>query len=109
MAVYAIVKGFERWFPTVQPMGKKAGYWAYADAFNAGETDIAAAVRELFQPLKGRAVESWVLQAPKRTAGRPDRPMERQGKKDVNVFTTNPKLGGNHDCAVNRSPEPSRA
>jgi transposase InsO family protein len=89
---YSIVKSWERWFPTVQPMGKKASYWAYADAFNANDTDIAAAVREQFQPLKGRSVESWVLAHVKDgLAGLIDH-WDGKAKKDVNVFTSNPKL-----------------
>ena len=40
---YAIVKGWEHWFPTVQPMGKNASFLVYAGAFNANEVNFSAA------------------------------------------------------------------
>lgn len=89
---YAIVKSWEGWFPTVQPMGKKASYWGYADAFNAGETDIAAAVREQFAPLNGRSVQRWVgLYDKQGLTGLIDK-WDGKAQKDVNVFTKNPAL-----------------
>lgn len=89
---YAIVKSWEGWFPNVQPMGRKLSYWAYADAFNAGTTDIEATVKAQFAPLKGRSVENWVLTYAKEgLIGLADH-WDGKAKKDVNVFTSNPTL-----------------
>lgn len=89
---YAVVKGWERWFPSVQPMGKNASFVAYADAFNANEVEFNAAVREKFQPISSRSIQRWVLLHEKDgMAGLIDR---KDGKlqRDVNVFTKNPPL-----------------
>lgn len=89
---YAIVKSWESWFATVQPLGKKQSYWAYAEVFNAGQAPIAAAVHEMFAPLTGRAVESWALKYSKEgLTGLIDK-WDGKAKKDVNIFTSNPLL-----------------
>lgn len=89
---YAVVKSWEGWFPTVQPMGKKQSYWAYAEAFNAGHAPIEEAVRSALMPLQGRSVEAWVLKFNKDgLTGLIDK-WDGKSKKDVNVFTKNPAL-----------------
>jgi transposase InsO family protein len=87
-----IVMGWESWFCSKQPMGKKQSYWAYAEAFNARETPISAAIWEQFQPLKGRSVESWALSYAKQGAGALLDKWDGKAKKDVNVFTKNASL-----------------
>lgn len=89
---YTIVKNWESWFATVQPMGKKQSYWSYADAFNAGETAISAAIREQFAPVSGASIQRWVLKFEKEgMAGLIDH-WDGKARKDVNVITKNPKL-----------------
>lgn len=89
---YAIVKSWESWFATVQPMGKKQSYWAYADVFNAGQAPITAAIQEMFAPLTGRSVEAWVLKYSKDgLTGLIDK-WDGKAKKDVNIFTSTPLL-----------------
>jgi putative transposase len=89
---FAIVQGWQRWFPTVQPMGRSTSFWAYADAFNDGALDLSTAIIEQFKPISGRSIQRWVLTYEKDgMAGLID---HKDGKalKDVNVFTKNQQL-----------------
>jgi transposase InsO family protein len=89
---YAIVKSWERWFPTVQPMGKKASYWAYVMAFNAGDMDVGADVREKFGTISARSLQRWLITYEKEgMAGLIDH-KDGKAQRDVNVFTRQPAL-----------------
>jgi len=89
---YAVVKGWERWFPSVQPMGRNASFTVYAEAFNASAVDLSQDIFDQFQPVSARTIQRWVLTYEKDgIAGLID---HKDGKalKDINVFTTQPLL-----------------
>lgn len=89
---FEIVRAWEKWFTAAQPMRRSASWKAFADAYNAGQVNVAAEVRATFTTMSDRSIQRWVLEFEKNgTAGLID---ANDGKlrKDVNVFTTQPAL-----------------
>lgn len=89
---YSVVKGWERWFPTVQPMRRNASFVAYADAFNESAVDLAAAIIEQFRPVSGRSIQRWVLAYEKDGIASLIDHQDGKARRDVNVFTKNPTM-----------------
>lgn len=89
---YDIINSWERWWSTVRPLSKTQSYVAYAEAFNAGHTDVDAEIVQRFSPLKSRTLQNWVLRYEKRgLVGLIDR-RDGRHRKDVNVITQCPLL-----------------
>lgn len=89
---YEIVKSWERFWASVQPMGKKKSFEVYLEAFNAGESDVSAPVHSKFAPISSRTLYRWVMAFEREgMAGLIDH-MDGKALKDVNVITKNPHL-----------------
>ncbi|MBY0572577.1 MAG: transposase family protein [Undibacterium sp.] len=89
---FEIVKSWERWLPTVQPLGKKKSYGVYVGVFNAGESDVSPLVVQKMAPISSRTLERWVAALEDQgLAGLIDK---KDGKcqRDVNVITKNAHL-----------------
>lgn len=94
-ARWNIVQGWEVWFAQVQPMRKIASFKVFSDAYNTDTLDlpqITAAVREAFPTVSPRSIERFISEYTKRgLAGLIDA-KDGKGRRDVNVFTTQPAL-----------------
>ncbi|SOZ12050.1 DDE-type integrase/transposase/recombinase [Cupriavidus taiwanensis] len=91
-ARFAVVRSWEQWFAAAQPMTRSVSWEAYAQAYNAGELQVAHEVIVVFPKVSARSVQRWVLDFERDgMAGLID---ENDGRlrKDVNVFTTQPML-----------------
>lgn len=89
---FAVVKGWERWFPTVQPMSRNVSFSVYADAFNASAVDLHTSILEQFQPISSRSIQRWVLAYEKEGMASLIDHKDGKALKDINVFTKNPAL-----------------
>lgn len=89
---YEIVKSWERFWASVQPMGKKMSFEVYLQVFNAGESDVSVAVFQKTAPISSRTLYRWVMAFEREgMAGLIDH-MDGKALKDVNVITKNPAL-----------------
>ncbi|MDK3025547.1 transposase family protein [Cupriavidus taiwanensis] len=91
-ARFAVVRSWEQWFASAQPMTRSVSWEAYAQAYNAGQLQVAHEVIVVFPKVSARSVQRWVLDFERDgMAGLID---ENDGRlrKDVNVFTTQPML-----------------
>ncbi|KVE36221.1 DDE-type integrase/transposase/recombinase [Burkholderia sp. BDU5] len=91
-ARYEIVKSWETWFVTVQPMSRRVSWPTYTKAYNLKEIEVAAAVRSTIPSISPRSLQRWVLEYERvGLAGLID---EKDGRhqRDVNVFTKQPEL-----------------
>ncbi|WP_423197418.1 DDE-type integrase/transposase/recombinase [Cupriavidus sp. H19C3] len=89
---FAIVRSWEQWFASAQPMTRSVSWEAYAQAYNANELQIAHDVKAIFDKVSARTVQRWVLEFERDgMAGLID---ENDGRprKDVNAFTSQPML-----------------
>ncbi|WP_223855139.1 DDE-type integrase/transposase/recombinase [Ralstonia solanacearum] len=91
-ARFGVVRAWENWFATSQPMRRTISWEAFTQAYNAREIQVAAAVQAAMPTVSARSVQRWVLEFERNgLAGLID---HRDGKqlKDINVFTTQPEL-----------------
>ncbi|QOK91540.1 transposase family protein [Ralstonia pseudosolanacearum] len=91
-ARFGVVRSWETWFASVQPMTRSASWDVFTDAYNAGEITVDQAVRARLPEVSSRSMRRWVLDYERDgMAGLID---HKDGKlrKDVNVFTTQPAL-----------------
>ncbi|WP_420996206.1 transposase [Cupriavidus sp. 30B13] len=91
-ARFAVVRSWEQWFAAARYMTRSVSWEAYAQAYNAGELQVAHEVIVVFPKVSARSVQRWVLDFERDgMAGLID---ENDGRlrKDVNVFTTQPLL-----------------
>lgn len=89
---YAIVKGWERWFATVQPMGKKASYTIFVEALKAGQIELTAESSGQAKDISVRTLQRWLsTYESEGLTGLIDH-LDGKAQRDVNVFTKQPAL-----------------
>ncbi|MEX3614462.1 MAG: DDE-type integrase/transposase/recombinase [Burkholderia gladioli] len=91
-ARYEIVKNWEVWFVSAQPMSRRVSWPTYTNAYNLKEIEISAVVRSTIPELSPRSLQRWVLEYEHGgMAGLIDAKDGRH-QRNVNVFTKQPEL-----------------